>query len=679
MRRVASFNLPTIGEDRNNWGTKLNESLQYLDEARAAVVTDIATTSAAVDAAAETAETAVTSAATALAAASAAAEVADDALARAARTFDARDYGTVGDGVADDRAAINAALTAAAAAGGGEVFLAPGSYRVTGSIDVPSRCSLRGAGRGITKIILGTATATVVDLTGGSLGSLRSTLTVDAAVGARTLTVNSTSGVAAGDWLLLMDNSVPDPAYLTRLAGEMVYVQTVTSGTVLTIRNTSATEDGSTLPGVQGAFADTLTGLGPYTTANSAKLYQVTLSVGQSVQDLTILNPSPGTGNSKGIQASYTLGTSVKNVEIYGMDGTGIEANYVVGLSVRDSWIHDLVDDSVNGRFGYGINISGASQDVTVANCLFDRLRHGFTTNGSTAGGIPRRITVSNCRAFQTHHTSFDTHGAGNDILFTGCVSIESAQYGFTNRARNVLYQGCRAVRPGNYGFNIGDLPARNVSIIGCTVVGALAAGIRVAGEGIHGVTIADSFVNGAATNGIVLGYGNQRQSVINTKIFNIGSGGDIAYGITFAAGALGTVNSPNTLISGNTFVLNEGYTATWYNAAVNIPNSALTSVVVSGCRVAGIYTGSTGYILDVGTTTVLFDNARLDGTAGGYVSVPNATTTALTSLTSIVNKLKRRGVSVFNSTTGKPVWAAADGAAGVWVDATGATVHTPV
>ena len=34
--------------------------------------------------------------------------------------------------------------------------------------------------------------------------------------------------------------------------------------------------------------------------------------------------------------------------------------------------------------------------------------------------------------------------------------------------------------------------------------------------------------------------------------------------------------------------------------------------------------------------------------------------------------------MSTYNITTGKPVYATADGAAAVWNDATGATAHTP-
>jgi hypothetical protein len=53
-------------------------------------------------------------------------------------------YGAVGDGTNDDTAAINAALAAANAAGGGTVYLPWGNYRITGQLSIPPYTYLRG-------------------------------------------------------------------------------------------------------------------------------------------------------------------------------------------------------------------------------------------------------------------------------------------------------------------------------------------------------------------------------------------------------------------------------------------------------------------------------------------------------------------------------------------------------
>jgi hypothetical protein len=62
-------------------------------------------------------------------------------------TVSVTDFGAVGDGVTDDTAAIQAALNAALAAGGGAVTLVRGStYKVTSKISIQSNCGLLGDG-----------------------------------------------------------------------------------------------------------------------------------------------------------------------------------------------------------------------------------------------------------------------------------------------------------------------------------------------------------------------------------------------------------------------------------------------------------------------------------------------------------------------------------------------------
>jgi hypothetical protein len=61
--------------------------------------------------------------------------------------FNAKDYGAKGDDTTDETAALQSALDAAEANGGGVVLLPPGKYRFLGSLKMPRRTVLRGADR----------------------------------------------------------------------------------------------------------------------------------------------------------------------------------------------------------------------------------------------------------------------------------------------------------------------------------------------------------------------------------------------------------------------------------------------------------------------------------------------------------------------------------------------------
>lgn len=66
-------------------------------------------------------------------------------------------FGAIGNGVTNDQAAIQAALAAAVAAGGGTVYLPPGTYLVSTAIDWNRDVHLVGAGSGVTTIITNSA------------------------------------------------------------------------------------------------------------------------------------------------------------------------------------------------------------------------------------------------------------------------------------------------------------------------------------------------------------------------------------------------------------------------------------------------------------------------------------------------------------------------------------------
>ncbi len=84
------------------------------------------------------------------------------------RVYDVRAYGAVGDNTADDTAAIQAAVDAASAAGGGVVHVPKGDFKVTSAITIPTKIHLRGVGALVSKIRTTTTNINVLSMTGAS-------------------------------------------------------------------------------------------------------------------------------------------------------------------------------------------------------------------------------------------------------------------------------------------------------------------------------------------------------------------------------------------------------------------------------------------------------------------------------------------------------------------------------
>ncbi|HEY8354782.1 MAG TPA: glycosyl hydrolase family 28-related protein [Methylophilaceae bacterium] len=96
-----------------------------------------------------------------------------------------KDFGAVGDGIADDTSAINAAIAAVNAAGGGTVFFPAGTYIVgdaggSTGISLLSKVALRGAGIGATTIKLkDAADAHLINVADGTIDVAVSDMTLD--------------------------------------------------------------------------------------------------------------------------------------------------------------------------------------------------------------------------------------------------------------------------------------------------------------------------------------------------------------------------------------------------------------------------------------------------------------------------------------------------------------------
>lgn len=84
--------------------------------------------------------------------------IADSAKPANSSALNPRDFGAIGDGTSDDTAALQKALDAAGAAGGGTVLVPPGRYLVSDTLSIPDHVDLAGVATGRVNLIWPDAT-----------------------------------------------------------------------------------------------------------------------------------------------------------------------------------------------------------------------------------------------------------------------------------------------------------------------------------------------------------------------------------------------------------------------------------------------------------------------------------------------------------------------------------------
>jgi hypothetical protein len=394
-----------------------------------------------------------------------------------AADLDVRSYGAVGDGVTDDRAAIQLAIAAAAARGGAVVRIPAGTYRLTEApgqyraIEVTAGVTLRGAGQGV-------ATLRSADGTGE---------------GVRTIYAHG-AGITIEDLTLDGNKATrPCPPPSTDAAGNPVVCRHEQS---------------------HGIIAQDAPGL---------RIRAVTA------------HDFPGDGVTL-----YTGVTdvSVEDVTSIGNDRNGLTVNGAVdNLVVSHSTFRNNLAQQVDSEPG-GATVIGA---VTVVGCVIDAVRSGqyaLTVSGSgpTTQGGPWRVLDSTISGGINVTWARDVTIAGNTITASGrypalfvyrtssrvdVVGNSISYTGTDNALQAVWIAGTAAQAP------TGVRIARNT----IAVAGASHRGVQV--EGALDVEIADNVFTGPGVSsflgaGIILRATNpavpfSRAAVLRNTITGFG------------------------------------------------------------------------------------------------------------------------------------------------------------
>lgn len=341
--------------------------------------------------------------------------------ARNALAFHVGDYGALPN--ADSRVAIQAAITAASAAGGGVVVGTPGQpYRLTNGtgITVPSNIILRDLYLDCSNWTNNGAAITIA----GSLGS-NINLTANATEGTKTLTAADWTGVVAGDYVKVSATNVIGSS--NQPVGEIARVASV-AGTTLTLEHNLRDD---------------------YTTANTAKAQKVTFVENVGLENVRVLGPATTTVVLQGVAATVVKNLQGRTLSFVRTHRSGMDLTDVI-----DSRVVSWHAEQNEGAIGYGISINWACENIVIASGTSRKMRHMIAIGGGTGySGNPRNILLYGLQANEATDAGFDCHECGENIIFDNCHVDGSTAYGFGLEGGDIQVRNCSSRNTGNAGL----------------------------------------------------------------------------------------------------------------------------------------------------------------------------------------------------------------------------------
>lgn len=521
---------------------------------------------------------------------------------RWADIFNVKNYGAIGDGVANDTVAINAAVLACAnnsfgggATSGGTVFFPPGIYKVTSSIvfpmtNAPVRLVGSGTGNGIAStVISGTVTGYVVD--SPNLAPNFTRINSTSYLGG--VTVNWSTGTTVWSCLRPGTSASSAPSISGKVVGDTVVDGSVTwllmaltpqaavnftGAENLSITNNSLTAGDGALRVdnlASGVFIKCR--FQGFNAVHASGNLFGTSFIGCEVSS----NTNSGTAGTYGaiigqsnwhgcIMSGFDVGFAHYGADIVIMDGHIENNNTGIWLGMAPTGQNDVSHGPVvmGNSFENNnicVHIQGASAFIIACNNFTGQVAvsHGETTQtGTTTSGSAIVTGLSNTALIQVGNIVTSASGIAAN---TNVLSIDSGSQ--VTLTKNATATGSRSIRfqaTVTTGISFGNTGATAGKIFANTIgMAASIAGIDMSNADASYLTIENNYFSIAATNGagvdVIYPTMDKRAGVVffNNALLS-------AMSMTFAAlpGQAGvTIATP---IEGMEYNITDCNTATW-------------------------------------------------------------------------------------------------------------------
>ncbi len=331
-------------------------------------------------------------------------------------TVSVKDFGAVGDGVADDSAAIQDAVDSLTS--GGTLVFPFGTYKINTHIDITvGNITLLGNGSTID------ATAMAFDpAVRNSAAVFRfdspnptnsTTLASTALKGAKTLTLTSAAAAVVGKFIRCISDQVQ-----YRNGGELAYFND--QNKIVDVSGSTVTLDTNLLYPLT---------VGPYTVT----VYMTQMISNITVDGFTMLgggvrqNPLANGLGPIGVSGNYVENMTVKNCKFYGFQGVSVWIEGGCDAVVKDCYFDGIdpnipiVEGQNSGFYGaYAVRMARA----LMTGCVGQRVRKVFD------GSEVNQFIQSNSIGSNTHRAAFGSHEEVYNLNVVGCTTYS-------------CYQGC--------------------------------------------------------------------------------------------------------------------------------------------------------------------------------------------------------------------------------------------
>lgn len=439
-----------------------------------------------------------------------------------------KDFGAVGDGVANDTTAVLTALNSGARVVDGHGL----TYKLTANITP-----------GCENIVIQNA---VFDLsaitTGGSAIGFIGTqaagvaLTSNTLTGSNSIAVGSTTGFAADDYAWLTSTAVFEVGTGVVL-GQIVKIKSVDSGTAMTL------------------YEDVLY---DFTTAATASIAKLTPKQNITLRNINFIGAN--TGRQTAVDFEKCVDVIVDACDFEYVDYVSILLDRCVNATVSNTSMRYARSVGL----AYGVVIGNGCYSVKIANCYGEDLRHMVTVGDND--GVNLFVTVTNCHAASSKDAGIDSHPSCDFMVINGntveCVA---------EQVDGIIFQGLNCVITDNIvvgnvttGIRHQMLPA--IGTGSCVISGnnivnqantaitdtAIQASNETTGTAaLDGVVISNNKMQGALEQGIYV-------HAVKGNIKNVAINGNVMSNIstTFACylRAAATFSIEDFAITGNIF-----------------------------------------------------------------------------------------------------------------------------